>query len=336
MRIAVYDVAASASGALSVLEEFYSEALGDNKNEYLFLISTPELEAVDGISVSRFPWVKKSWLHRLWFDYVVGPREVRRWRPDRILSLQNTIMPRVQEPQVVYEHNCLPKAFCDYSFSFIKSPEMWVRQNIIGFLIKGSLKKADEIVVQSNWMKRRCVERLGINEHKIVVQDHGKGEPLEERWDPCEGVRFFYPATCMPYKRHDLILMASHVLEREGSIASYKIVLTLDESMGRRVTKLKSEIDRSQLPVIFVGWLDEEEVLREYRRSILLFPSELESLGFPLVEAQRAHAPIVAPDLEYAHEVLGSYDRAFFFTPGDSEGLARSMVQAATSAENSR
>lgn len=336
MRIAVYDVAASASGALSVLEEFYSEALGDNKNEYLFLISTPELEAVNGISVSRFPWVKKSWLHRLWFDCVVGPREVRRWRPDKILSLQNTIMPRVQEPQIVYEHNCLPKAFCDYRFSLVESPEMWIRQNLLGFLIENSLKKADGIVVQSAWMKRRCVERLRINEDKIAVQDHSKGELPEERWSPCEEIRFFYPATCMPYKRHDLILLASHVLEREGGIANYMIALTVDESMGRRARKLRAEIDRERLPVSFVGWLDEEDALREYRRSILLFPSELESLGLPLLEAKRVHAPIVAPDLEYAREVLGSYDRVFFFFPGDPNSLAHSMTRAAAFVRASR
>lgn len=66
-RIVVYDVAASASGALSVLNDFYAEvrAYSDKNIKWTFIISTPQLEETDNIKVVRVPWVKKNWLCRL-------------------------------------------------------------------------------------------------------------------------------------------------------------------------------------------------------------------------------------------------------------------------------
>ena len=66
-RIVVYNIAASASGALSVLNDFYAEVrnYSDKSIKWTFIISTPQLEETDNIKVIRVPWVKKNWLCRL-------------------------------------------------------------------------------------------------------------------------------------------------------------------------------------------------------------------------------------------------------------------------------
>ena len=81
MRILVYDVAASSGGALTVLNSFYEEFCKDTKNEYIFVLSVCELKEQPHIKVLNFPWIKKSPLHRMYFDQVLAHflmRECRR------------------------------------------------------------------------------------------------------------------------------------------------------------------------------------------------------------------------------------------------------------------
>ena len=104
MRILVYDVAASSGGALTVLNSFYEEFCKDTKNEYIFVLSVCELKEQPHIKVLNFPWIKKSPLHRMYFDQVLAHKLVKKYHADKVLSLQNIELPHAGVPQIVYEH----------------------------------------------------------------------------------------------------------------------------------------------------------------------------------------------------------------------------------------
>ena len=74
MNIMVFDVPAESGGALSVLKYFYSEYKADENNNYIFVVSKPEMKEAHNIKVLRYPWIKKSWLHRLYFDSLIAPK----------------------------------------------------------------------------------------------------------------------------------------------------------------------------------------------------------------------------------------------------------------------
>ena len=93
MRILVYDVAASSGGALTVLNSFYEEFCKDTKNEYIFVLSVCELKEQPHIKVLNFPWIKKSPLHRMYFDQVLAHKLVKKYHADKVLSLQNIELP---------------------------------------------------------------------------------------------------------------------------------------------------------------------------------------------------------------------------------------------------
>ena len=93
MRILVYDVAADSGGAATVLQSFYEEFCKDRDNEYVFVLSVFRLETKPHIEVVNIPWIKKSPLHRLYFDQVVAHRLVKKYRIDQVLSLQNIELP---------------------------------------------------------------------------------------------------------------------------------------------------------------------------------------------------------------------------------------------------
>ena len=160
MRILVYDVAADSGGAATVLKSFYEEFLHDVENEYIFVLSIFELPETDHIRVLNYPWIKKSPLHRLYFDHFAARRLVKKYKADRVLSLQNIELPRAGVPQTVYEHNALP--FSEYRFKPWEALRPWMTQQILGRMMKGSIRRAEKVLVQTGWMKREIVRQCRI------------------------------------------------------------------------------------------------------------------------------------------------------------------------------
>jgi len=157
--ILVMDVPAEHGGALTILKQFHQKALEDNSNKWVFITSIPALEETNHVKNVRFPWVKKSWFHRLYFDKVVAPRLVSRYNADEILSLQNVVVPNVNVPQTLYVHQPLP--FIDRRFTLKENKTFWIYQNVIDKMIFKSMRKADKIIVQTNWMKKASIIKAG-------------------------------------------------------------------------------------------------------------------------------------------------------------------------------
>src|SRR5690606_19108189 len=115
----------------------------------------------------RFPWVKKSWAHRAYFDHFVAPKLIKKHDIDKVLSFQNVVVPHTGVPQVLYVHQPLP--FVDYKFSFKENKTFWAYQNLISRIIKKSIKKAQKTIVQTHWMKEACINQIGVHSNKIKV-----------------------------------------------------------------------------------------------------------------------------------------------------------------------
>ena len=69
-----------------------------------------------------------------------------------------------------------------------------------------------------------------------------------------------------------------------------------------------------------------DELLRYYKSSqCLLFPSYLETLGLPLLEATSFGLPVLTVDLPYAREVMQNYERASYILY-DEDKWAKAMI----------
>ena len=69
------------------------------------------------------------------------------------------------------------------------------------------------------------------------------------------------------------------------------------------------------------------QLFEQYASSVLVFPSYIETIGLPLLEARSVGAPILAADCLYARDGVGDYERVKFFETFDSEALSRLMKQ---------
>lgn len=327
MNILVVDVAAESGGPLSVLTGFYEDIRREERPDlkWFFLLSTPELRETSHIRVIRSPWVKKSWLFRVFFDLFTAPHDVRKYQIDRIISLQNQLIPFVKKPQTVYIDKSLP--FVDYRFP-LKDTYLWVQQNVIGKLMIHAIKKAETVVVQTRWMKNACMAKTGINESRFLVAPPRLDGGGEDGYIDRETSRrvFFYPAAPRSYKNHELILRACRRLSQKG-IRDFRVIFTFRGDENRRAKALFEQAERENAAVEFAGYLSRGQVFQYYTKSVLLFPSFIETFGLPLLEARRKNSIILASDCPFSREVLEHYPNARFFRHTDERELARLMEE---------
>jgi glycosyltransferase involved in cell wall biosynthesis len=320
MKIMVFDVAAESGGALSVLNDFYDKYKADLNNEYIFIVSKPKLEETPDLKVLRYPWVKKSWLHRLYFDNYVAPKLVKKYGVDEIFSLQNVIVPYSKLYQTVYVHNSLP--FSEYRFSITENWLLWTYQNILSKGIYKSIKKANRVIVQTQWMKKACVDKLNVHSEKIVVEPPKINIEVKNCFQPSKQnlSTFFYPASGVEFKNHSVIVEACTKLRKEG-INNYRIIFTLYGNENNVISELHKKVKEQELPIDFIGSISREKVFEYYSNSVLIFPSYIESSPLPLSEAKMHGTPVLASNCAFSHEILDNYDKVEFFDPFKSEEL---------------
>ena len=324
MRILVVDVAAEYGGAKTILDQFISDFEKDTNNEYFFMLSKLHYSDKENIHFNSFPWVKKNHFYRFIFDRVIVKKIAKQYNCDLVISLQNNAVNSGKVEQYVYFQNALP--FAEKQFSFGESKYLWFYQNIIARIIRKSLKRATRIYVQAEWIKKEMIERWNINGNIIIVKkpriiDVGKViQTMKEENGTC---RLFYPANFSLYKNHMRLISACKLIwDKYGIDCGLKLILT-----GER-KDLPKQLYRliENYPVLFVGRLDRTQMNKLYSCSILIFPSYIETVGLPIMEAQLCGTKILCSNLEYSKESIGEYDNVQFFNPYSVESITESIL----------
>lgn len=324
MRIMVFDVPAESGGALTILDQYYTKALEDNQNEWFFVISTPNLKESDHVNVVRYPWIKKSWFHRLYFDIFIAHKLIKQYDIDEVLSLQNLTIYKADVKQTIYLHQALP--FVSKRFGITENFKLWIYQNIIGKMIFNSIKEANTVIVQTKWLIDAAIKKTGTTREKFILQQPDLNIVVKKPYSHNEGEKrvFFYPASAYSYKNHEVIVESCRLLKKEGSF-DYEVVFTLYGDENTTINQLDSIAKNEDLPIKFVGSLSIDEVYDYYSKSVLVFPSYIETFGLPLLEAKLHGAPVIASDCEFSHEILDDYKFVGFFDPFSANDLTNQM-----------
>lgn len=321
----IYDVHASESGALAILDDLYEQINAENKKDtkYIFVVSTPEYKSTDSITVIRYPWVKRSWLHRLYFDVVTTREILKHYRPDSVYSLQNEGISFYKGPQKVYLH--LPFVLCDYRFDIRRDGKrLWLYQNILSRRIFSSLRKVDKVIVQTQWMKDALVKKANVKPENITVKAPDISLNIKGQFIDTEEnrKRFFYPATAFTYKNHMVLLEALNLAVHNG-LKDYEVIFTIRKDENSYTESLCKYAEEHKLNIDFHGTMTRERVFDMYTKSVLVFPSFVESFGLPLLEARESGTYILASNCPFSREILSDYDKVRFFEPHDEGKLAK-------------
>lgn len=324
MRIVVNDIVAvpESGGVFSILEDFYNKIINQqDKNEWIFLLSDKYFFETKNVKIMVFPEIKKNWFKRIQFELYTGKNVIKNLKPDVYLSLQNTMTLGLQNCRcITYVHQPLFYQK-NITFSFLKKSErnLAIHQRLIGRFINYTLKKTKpEIVVQTNWMKEALVaQKVSIDKRVHVIPpqlDLSFSKSVPEL-----NHSFFYPSIIRPYKNHSLIIKAIKSLSKQNDNFVVKITGNSNE-LSFIHGAIPKQID-------FTGIINREKVFEEYKKSVLIFPSLMETYGLPLMEAKLSGTLIFAADLNYAHEVLGEYPNAYYFNPYKEEELSNLMLK---------
>ena len=318
MRIVVNDIAASKGGALTVLKDFYNCVReNDTENEWIFLLGDNILEETDNIRIITLPHIKNSRKKKLLFDLFTGKKFINSLQPDVVFSLQNTLTFGVKAPQVIYLHQSIPFQKIK-KFSFLKSAErpLAVYQHLIGRIIKRSVKKCHKVIVQTKWMQEAVANQCRLPEEKIVRVAPTVADVSAYNTDvPFNPSHFFYPTAQPIYKNNAAIFKACELLNEKNIHCDVALTLPEQHSKG---------------DVHCVGRLPYDEVIEKYAESTLVFPSYLETFGYPMAEARKVGTVILASDCPFSREVLDGYENAYFFDPFRPQELASLMERVIT------
>lgn len=316
MKYLVLATAAEQSGAKQVVMDYYDFAISDRKKQFIFLTSKIELEDKINIYNISIPWIKKSLFHRLYFELFHIRGIIKKHNVSELISLQNLTLPTINLPQTIIINQAIP--FSKYKIGEI-GLKLWFYKLIYGHLIKQSINKAQIVVVQANWLRDHLILQ-GYSKSKIKVLK--PKSRFSSTYKDCylDGkINLFYPTSSSVYKNYYLLLDALKKIN-PTKLSYLKLRLTLNKS---DITKINDYIDLINLGVLeLVGYLDDYSMEKNYLTSILVFPSLIETFGYPLVEAREIGAPILVSDLPYSRDVLKTYSKVKYFSPTDSSSLA--------------
>lgn len=331
MKLLVVDVAAGSGGALTILQDFYNYIAGnDQKNEWLFIVSTTSIQEKHNICVQTVRWVKKSWLHRLIWDIFIVPIKIIKIRPDIVISLQNLTIPFINVPQILYVHQSLPFQQVK-KFSLFKQEEriLAVYQHLIGRLIFRSIKKAKAVIVQTQWMKEAILRKKLKNDGSIfILKPSISGNLALKKNVKAELTKnFFYPTSAILYKNIDCIVSAIEYLQQQG-YRDFTVTCTIRGNENKYAKRIAEASEHLGGALRLVGPLSYTEVCSQYEKNITLFPSYIEAFGLPLIEARIVGSLIFASDCSFSRELLSGYKNAYYFNPFNSDELAELMKKA--------
>lgn len=257
------------------------------------------------------------------------PESASKFEPDLVHFIHQNIF-STECPFLFTPHDLQHEYYPEY---FDKRTLM-VRRN----LYKRHALRSEAVVCISESCQRDAVRYLGVEKEKCPViynaplngsvsVEKDASRRVSQKYNLPE--RFlFYPAKSYPHKNHKRLLEALHFLKSEG----VRVPLVCSGPLtGYYQDILQPILVRFGLErqVRFLGWLDDSEVSALYDlATALIFPSEFEGFGLPLIEAMRAGLPVCCSNTSCVPEIV--QDAAVTFDPRDLSQMAAAIEQVWT------
>ena len=317
MIIAVIDTVSLEGGGLQITKSLYEYVASGKaqEHEWVFVLSTQDFEFSPMVEVVRFPKAK-GYISRAYYEMTHISRFLKERKVDIVLSMPNMRVLGCKLRQIVYLQQPLPFQKVK-RFSFFKPQErrLAFRQYVQGYVIKHSIRRAEGVLTQTEWMKDAV--------HKEVegVPVYCIGHPGRKWTYKVDQKRelngeFFYPCGNLIYKNTDRLVRAFAKVHKDYQETHLYLTITEKEFLDLADNK---EMDLDG--VVFLGRIPFSEVLKYYQNTTLIFPSYIETLGLPLVEAKAFGSWIIASDCPFSREILSAYPNCDFFDPFDEEKL---------------
>ena len=274
-------------------------------------------------------WLGENWA-KLWFEQVTFPRFCRRQHVDiaHVPYWASPLWPSV--PTVVTIHDLIPLMFSLYRGNLL------VR--MYSGLVSRSARRAAHIVTDSEASRQDIIRLLRVPPEKVQVVYLAADEsfhPVSDR-DVLEGVHEKYdlPERYVLYlggfdarKNVSFLLQAYAQLAQEWPEVPHLVIAgRLPGEDSEFFPDPQQWIDKLNMKdqVALIGWVDEEDKPALYTGAdLLVFPSDYEGFGLPVLESISCGTPAVVTEAGSLPEIVG--DGGIRIPVGDLNGLTEAM-----------
>lgn len=270
---------------------------------------------------------------------VAAVRLLGDWRATRIIAEHTWLAARTRSVDVVHHGGGTtplvgrrPIVLTVHDLQYLSHPEYFGRgrSSYLDRMMPRSVRRAEIVTVPSAYVGRTVVDAFGIDPDKVMVVPHGVPElaPPSDvattlgRYGLGDRPFVVYPAITHPHKGHTVLIEMLGQLDAEIAVVLVGGAGAAETDVGRAIAA-STHRDR----VVRTGRVsDIERDALVYSAAALVFPSEYEGFGAPLVEAMAFDTPVVCGGAEAVIEVAG--DAAVVVAEPTPEAWADGVRQA--------
>jgi glycosyltransferase involved in cell wall biosynthesis len=231
------------------------------------------------------------------------------WLPSRLHGVDvvhhggGTVPPRSPRPILLTIHDVQYRTYPDFLTT--------VKRQYLRVTVPRSIRRADVVAVPSAYVRSTVVDGYRIEPDRVVVVPHGVDPPaavtpadeLRQRYDIGDRRYVVYPALTHPHKNHRFLLDLL-----AGPWNDPELALVLLGGRGLAEDEVAGEITGLELGsrVIRPGRVpaaDRDGLLAG--ADALVFPSQYEGFGAPVIEAMALGTPVICSDRAALPEVAG-------------------------------
>ena len=220
----------------------------------------------------------------------------------------------------------------DYPLPFIKDQTLYINQaNLINpaiykysisdllfslkrLYLRIFLKNTKKIIVQSNFMKKFIKKSYNNLNFKIFI-DHNlefKKLKLHKKNINKKKIKILYPSSMYNYKNHEIIV---HLL-KGYMLKNINFYFTCSKKEFEPYKNIKN--------LYRINYFDNKNLEKVYNQyDAIIFPSLIESLGLPIIEATQMRMPILVSDLPYSREINSNCIK--YFNPKSTKSLYKTI-----------
>jgi glycosyltransferase involved in cell wall biosynthesis len=347
MTILVNAVSTNTGGGVTYLENVlrWSPEVAPH-HRWIVYVPSPTRERLNAIvdlssvELRDYPHASTNGARRVHFDQVQLPRIARRESADVLFSSTGfgtfwgacpevLLVPNMKYFDAAYQARCREMG---RSFAATRLRRWYsllsIRRTDTVLYPTEAMRTAVKRYVHLNG-KHESVIHYGVNAKRLMKNSSVSSIPASVR-DRKEdgGVLLLNVSSYAVHKNLETIVEALPALRR--ACPKVTLVTTTSRDHTSYVREYDALKDRAQeLGVddawVEVGYLSQDGVYDLYRAAdVFVFPSLIESFGFPMVEAMASGLPVVAADTEVNREVCGSAGR--YFHTYDPKDCARAVL----------
>jgi glycosyltransferase involved in cell wall biosynthesis len=170
---------------------------------------------------------------------------------------------------------------------------------------------------------------LGAGLDRIVAAEHGL-DAVKDAFHRQTGSVYVVVGTLEPRKNHPLILDAFDNLWQQGAAINLFILGRLGWRSDELARRIRGHAQFGRRLIWFESATDAELDYAYRHAAALIFASECEGFGLPLVEAMEYGLPVLANDIKVFREIAADYPQ--YFDPHDPKTLQDAVTRIESAA----